>query len=147
MPGDKARAASAAAIGAFLRALAERAEQDATFAQGVAAALEQSGLLAPAGARRHAPRPAAKASESGSRDSAPRGDPLDPFATLRSAGEAGLRDALSALEIAVLHQIVRTHRLDPARISARWNTRERLIELIVTQVRARASHGQAFARI
>ncbi|HYM26651.1 MAG TPA: hypothetical protein VET66_00750 [Steroidobacteraceae bacterium] len=72
---------------------------------------------------------------------------LDPFALLRSGGEDGLRRALGVADVATLHRIVRTHRLDPARVSARWTARERLVELIVTQVRARASHGQAFARV
>jgi hypothetical protein len=147
MRSDKAHAATAAAIGAFLRALAERAERDAAFAQGVAEALAQSGLLAPTRARRGATRPVARASEAAVPESAGHGGALDPFAALRGEGETGLRAALDALEIAALHQIVRTYRLDPARISARWTTRARLIELIVTQVRARANHGQAFARV
>ncbi|HEV2235727.1 MAG TPA: hypothetical protein VGR57_03615 [Ktedonobacterales bacterium] len=143
MPGDKAQTTTAARVGAFLRALAERAERDAAFAEGVAEALTASGLL---------PAPRTRRASSG--PDAPAGKPaaipttdLDPFATLRGAGEAGLRAALGAIELPALHQIVRTYRLDPARISARWSARERLIELIVTQVRARASHGQAFARV
>ncbi len=144
MPGDKgekAPAATATAIAGFLRALAERAERDAAFAQGLAQALAESGLLPPAS--RRTPRRATK------RAGEP--DPLapvpDPFAALRTSGEEGLRAALAVVEVATLHRIVRHYRLDPARISARWTARERLVELIVAQVRARASHGQAFARV
>ena len=143
MPGDKAQTATAARVGAFLRALAERAERDAAFAEGVAEALTASGLLPAPRTRRATPRPVAPA---GQPAAIPATD-LDPFATLRAAGEAGLRAALGTIELTALHQIVRTYRLDPARISARWSARERLIELIVTQVRARASHGQACARV
>jgi hypothetical protein len=145
MPDDKAQAVAAAAIGAFLRALAQRAERDAAFAEGVAAALAESGLL-PATRVRRAASHRARASEAAAGSVVPQATP-DPFATLRGAGETGLRTALGAVEVAALHQIVRTYRLDPARISARWTARERLIELIVTQVRARAGHGQAFARV
>jgi hypothetical protein len=141
MPGDKVSAVTAAAIGAFLRALAERAERDGAFAQGLAVALEESGLLVGKG-RRAAARTNARAAKA----AAPM-EVLDPFATLRGGGEVALRAALAAVEVTTLHGIVRAYRLDPARISARWTARERLVELIVTQVRARASHGQAFARV
>jgi hypothetical protein len=144
MPTDKPP--TAAAIGAFLRALAQRAERDAAFAQGVAEALAESGLQAPAAARR-APARVARSGSAGATQAGAPADTLDPFAALRSGGEDGLRAALGAVEVPDLHRIVRTHRLDPARISARWTTRERLVELIITQVRARASHGQAFARV
>ncbi|HEX9057661.1 MAG TPA: hypothetical protein VF818_09025, partial [Ktedonobacterales bacterium] len=72
---------------------------------------------------------------------------LDPFVLLREAGSDGARFRLAELDVAALRQIVRIHRLDPARISARWTNRERLIDLIVTQVRARADHGKSFAHI
>jgi hypothetical protein len=146
MPGDKAPAPTAPRIAAFLRALAERAERDAAFADGVAAALAASGLLAAPRAGRAPSSPRTGESDTTARATT-QPAALDPFATLRGAGEAGLRAALAAVELAALHQIVRTYRLDPARISARWSARERLIDLIVTQVRARASHGQSFARV
>jgi hypothetical protein len=142
MPGDNAARVTPAAIGAFLRALAVRAERDHAFAQGVAEALAESGLLVAPRARRASPRPATRAREPGART-----ETLDPFAALRAGGESGLRVALEAVEVAALHAIVRAHRLDPARISARWSSRERLVELIVAQARARASHGQAFSHV
>ncbi|HEY8322936.1 MAG TPA: hypothetical protein VIG77_00485 [Ktedonobacterales bacterium] len=50
-------------------------------------------------------------------------------------------------DLPTLRAIVRERRLDPARISARWTARERVISLIVDQVKARANHGQAFRRV
>jgi hypothetical protein len=66
---------------------------------------------------------------------------------LREGGESGLRAALAGLDLASLRQLVRTHRLDPNRVSARWSAHERVVALIVDQVRARANHGKAFARV
>jgi len=66
---------------------------------------------------------------------------------MRDQGEEGLRATLAALDLMALRQIVRTHRLDPARISARWTTRERVIALIIDQVRARLNHGRSFERV
>ncbi|HEU5349710.1 MAG TPA: hypothetical protein VFU63_13950, partial [Ktedonobacterales bacterium] len=71
----------------------------------------------------------------------------DPFQVLRQHGEAALRTLLGQLDIASLRQIVRAHRLDPARISARWTSTDRVITLIIEQVRARANHGRAFERV
>jgi hypothetical protein len=73
--------------------------------------------------------------------------PLDPFAVLRQSGEHGLQQALASLDLASLKAIVRAYRLDPARISARWTTPERIIELIVEQALARLNHGRAFERV
>src|SRR5258708_11467899 len=52
--------------------------------------------------------PAASAAASG----------FDPFVVLREGGESGLRAALAGLDLAALRQLVRTHRLDPHRVSA-----------------------------
>jgi hypothetical protein len=158
LPADIQAPEDARAVAAFLRLLAKRVEGDPAFAAHVAAALRESGLLrampdvnldAPPRARASGGRRTAKAAialhEAGAADgqaAAP-----DPFALLRAHGEAGLRSALEALDLMSLRAIVRTHRLDPARISARWTTRDRVIGLIVTQVQARANHGKAFSRI
>jgi len=132
------------AVGAFLRALATRADADAVLAGQIAAALRESGLLAGDATTAEKPRdrkpPAARIEEQG-------GEAPDPFVVLRERGEAGLRAALDGMELATLRQIVRAHRLDPARISARWTARERVVALIVDQVRAHANHGKAFSRI
>ncbi|HEV8193087.1 MAG TPA: hypothetical protein VGP82_16620 [Ktedonobacterales bacterium] len=135
------------AIAAFLRGLAERVELDATFATQIASLLRESGLLA-MGAGRAPARAGARTPR------APAGKPSreqreipNPFAVLRERGEPGLREAIASLELPDLRQIVRTHRLDPARISARWTTRDRVVTLIIDQVRARANLGRAFERV
>ncbi len=138
-----------AALTAFLRELAARAEADRAFGAHLLDAVRASGLatlLAEAtppppraqtlkGAGRAAP--AASAAANG----------FDPFVVLREGGESGLRAALAGLDLASLRQLVRTHRLDPNRVSARWSAHERVVALIVEQVRARANHGKAFARV
>lgn len=136
------------AVAAFLRELASRAETDAAFAKQLAEALRASGLLptqasvAPATSSVSASARASRATAASSPDAAP-----DPFSLLRERGEAGLRATLDTLDLATLRQIVRTHHLDPNRISARWSAKERVVALIVEQVRARANHGKAFARV
>ena len=140
------------AVAEFLRALASRAEGDPTLARQIAAALRESGLL-PAGVATSVPEPSAR--QAGPRSHTPgvstshraAGEAPDPFVLLRDRGQEGLRAALEAMDLALLRQIVRTHRLDPARISARWSARERVIALIVDQVWARANHGKAFSRV
>ncbi len=159
LPADIQAPEDARAVAAFLRLLAKRVEGDAAFAAHVAAALRESGLLrtmpdanleAPSTSttRARGGRRAAKAATALHDAGAADGEAApDPFALLRAHGEAGLRSALEALDLTALRAIVRTHRLDPARISARWTTRDRVIGLIVTQVQARANHGKAFSRI
>jgi hypothetical protein len=147
--------AEAQALAAFLRELANRAERDPVLAAHLRDALEASGLLAMAGHSRrpHAsakspsaatPRPphAATSPQASTASAMP-----DPYVLLRERGEEGLRAALAELDLAALRAMVRTHRLDPARIAARWTARERVIELIVSQVRGRANLGKAFARV
>lgn len=133
----------AQAAGKLLRDLADRAERDPAFGMQIAEAVRASGLLDAA------PQPSArkKSTHSAKRAPAPATDPPDPFLVLRQHGEDVLRAQLATLDIASLRQIVRAHRLDPARISARWTVSDRVITLIVEQVRARANHGRAFERI
>ncbi len=146
------------ALAAFLRGLAARAEADSAFAAQLDAALRESGLLDHSLAARAGPAsPAAPARKrSSSRPHASTRDAWqqfagndlpDPFALLRDRGEAGLRASLDALELPVLRALVRVHRLDPARISARWTVRDRVVSLIVAQVRARADLGKAFSHV
>lgn len=134
------------AVAAFLRGLAERVEQDAAFAAQIARLLRESGLLA-IDAAGGAPARAAKAAAAVRKPAQERRETPNPFAVLRERGEAGLREVLASLEMPDLRQIVRAHRLDPARISARWTARDRVVALIVDQVRARASLGRAFERV
>jgi hypothetical protein len=149
-------------IAAFLRALADRVEQDPAFGRALLAVYAQSCMSVP---RNAADMPAAgtahrrpEAAEPQDASSAvtqiapsaapgPPGPPLDPFALLRAHGDAALRARLSELDLASLRRVVRAHRLDPARISARWSARERLVDLIVEQVCARASLGRSFEHV
>jgi hypothetical protein len=135
----------ARAIAAFLRGLAERVEQDATFAAEIATLLRESGLALDTTSA--TTRPAPRSSQSAPKPAEERPEVPNPFAVLREQGEDGLRATLAPLELPALRQIVRTHRLDPARISARWTARDRVIALIVDQVRARANLGRAFERV
>lgn len=145
----------ARAVATFLRLLAKRVEGDPIFATHVAAALRESGLLSALPAANLEAPSRARAGRRATKAEAPLHDAAvadgvaspDPYALLRVHGEDGLRAALEALDLSTLRVIVRTHRLDPARISARWTTRDRVIGLIVAQVQARANHGKAFSRV
>ena len=137
--------AEAEAAGKLLRELADRAERDPAFGQQIAEAVRASGLL---GAEQPLKKsPATRRKASAKRPPAAPGELPDPFQVLRQHGENGLRAELAQLDLASLRQIVRAHRLNPARISARWTATDRVIGLIVEQVRARANHGRAFERI
>ena len=136
----------AEAAARLLRDLAERAERDPAFGIQLAEAVRSSGLLDTS-----SPQPSASARKkpvNGTKRPAATASSLpDPFQVLRQHGESALRDQLARLDIVSLRQIVRAHRLDPARISARWTATDRVITLIVDQVRARANLGRAFERL
>lgn len=140
-------------VGAFLRGLAARAETNDALAEQIAAALRESGLVATAatvdgqGGSTGRLRSAKSAGARRGGGQAEAVEAPDPFVVLRERGEPGLRAELDGLDLADLRQIVRAHRLDPGRISARWTARERVMALIVDQVRARADHGKAFGRV
>lgn len=146
---DAAQPPADTSAAAFLRALAQRAEADPAFATQLRAALDESGLTSEQGVAQSTPAKGARArgvARAGA--AAPAGEaPPDPFTIYRTQGEERLRATLDGLDLAVLRAIVRAHRLDPARISARWTARERVAALIVDQVKARANHGRAFERI
>ncbi|HEY1389013.1 MAG TPA: hypothetical protein VGF38_10745 [Ktedonobacterales bacterium] len=138
----------AEAAARLLRELAERAERDPAFGIQLAEAVRSSGLLDTTSPTPSAPTSTRRRPASGAkRPSAATAELPDPFQALRKDGEEGLRAQLARLDIVALRQIVRAHRLDPARISARWTATDRLIALIVDQVRARANHGRAFERL
>lgn len=160
--GTQARDSSVAApqasnVAKMLRELATRVESNPTLAERVLAALRAEGLLAteehatPRRSKRRVsavPLPTATRGVNKSVGTDPQSTaPPDPFALLRARGEVGLRSALQPLELPMLRRIVRTYRLDPARISARWTARERVISLIVTQAMAQINQGKAFARV
>jgi hypothetical protein len=138
----------AEAAARLLRELADWAERDPAFGTQLAEAVRSSGLLdttSPQSSATASPRK--KPANDAKRLAATASILLDPFHVLRKDGEDGLRAQLAQLDIAALRQIVRAHRLDPARISARWTATDRVITLIVEQVRARANHGRAFERL
>lgn len=145
---DQALSTSPNRVVSFLRALAERAERDQQFAATLADCLAESGLLdkrvdgAPG-----AQRPARSRRAPGAGGGDGRAAPLDPFAYWRTQGEVATQAALDALDLVQLRAIVRAHRLDPARVSARWAARDRVVALIMEQVKARLNHGRAFERV
>lgn len=135
--------ADVAGVVRFLRGLADRVEHDPAFAGQIAAVLAEAGPE-PGGTGE---APAKRAARARMADRATPPEPMDPFAVLRDQGEDALRARLESLATSDLQSVVRAHRLDPARISARWTNRPRLVDLIVAQVRARADHGKAFSRV
>lgn len=133
-------------VAAFLRGLAAQAERDAAFAATLGRLLDEAGLLS-LGAPADRQRRAAKRAAPRSAESPLTADLPDPFSVWRESGDAGLRARLETLDLAALRQIIRAHRFDPARISARWTARDRLVSLIVEQTRARVNHGKAFTHV
>ena len=127
--------------------MAERAERDPAFGIQLAEAVRSSGLLDTTSRSTATSINTKKPANGAKRPTTTAADLPDPFQVLRQHGEDALRAQLTQLDIASLRQIVRAHRLDPARISARWTATDRVIALIVDQVRARANHGRAFEHI
>ena len=136
-------------VAAFLRGLADQVERDELFAAMLRRLLQEAGLI-DGESRESAQRPPGgkkRTARVGALDARQDAPAVDPFAVLRVSGEAALRSRLEALDLTALRHIVRTHRLDPARISARWTARERVVSLIVEQTRARVNHGRAFTHV
>jgi len=71
---------------------------------------------------------------------------VDPFDVLREKGIEGFRAWLNSLSIDMLRSIVRQHRLDSSRLSDRWKTKARFVELICERIDARSRHGDTFRR-
>jgi hypothetical protein len=127
--------AEARALVETLRALASSVEADPAIAAGLMAEMARGDEQATKTSARARPAREVVAA------------PLDPFLVMRQAGAKGLRESLASLELSALRAVVRAHRLDPARVSARWTASDRIIELIVEQVGARLNHGRAFERV
>jgi hypothetical protein len=70
---------------------------------------------------------------------------LDPF-ELFARGEQPLRHALEGLNIDQLKDIVSEHAMDSSKLALKWRSPERLVNLIVSTVRARVEKGDAFKR-
>lgn len=160
-PDDEVEvSAEVMALATFLRELATRAERDPAFAAGVLAIARATGFMPqlsdqpahPQASIKPTRKPKTPANhttegKAGKVIATQPPAPPDPFEVMRTKGEAGLRAALDALDLPTLRAIVRTRRLDPARISARWTNRDRVIALIIEQTRARLNHGKAFDRV
>jgi hypothetical protein len=71
---------------------------------------------------------------------------VDPFATYEESGETALLQALAALDVDQLKDVVAHHQMDRAKLAMKWQTPQRLIDLIVTQTKSRAHKGEAFLR-
>jgi hypothetical protein len=71
---------------------------------------------------------------------------IDPFARYDQGGEPALRRALAALDVDQLKDIVAHHQMDRAKLAMKWQTPERLIDLIVAQTISRTHKGEAFLR-
>lgn len=70
---------------------------------------------------------------------------LDPF-TEYSQGEESLLAKLRQLDIEALKDIVAQFGMDPSKLAMKWKSLDRIIDHIVTTVRARAQRGDAFRR-
>ena len=70
---------------------------------------------------------------------------LDPF-ELFAQGEQPLREALGALKVDQLKDIVSEHAMDSSKLALKWRSSGRLVNLIVSTVRARVEKGDAFKR-
>lgn len=70
---------------------------------------------------------------------------VDPFGTYDSGGVAALRLDLERLDLEQLKDIVAHHQMDRAKLAMKWQSRERLIDLIITQTQSRAHKGEAFS--
>jgi hypothetical protein len=70
---------------------------------------------------------------------------IDPLSIMQVSEEA-LREALTALDIEQLKDIVAEHGMDTNKLAMKWRARERLEDLIVTSIRGRLAKGDAFRR-
>jgi len=71
---------------------------------------------------------------------------IDPFATFGAGGEAALRHALGMLSTDQLKDVIAHHQMDRAKLAMKWQTPDRLIDLIVSQTAIRSRKGEAFLR-
>ena len=68
----------------------------------------------------------------------------DPFNAFRTMGPEKFRAYLGEMKVETLRQIVRHHRLDPSRLSERWKSKDRFVDIICKRVEARAKQGEVF---
>lgn len=70
---------------------------------------------------------------------------IDPYHEY-AISEENLRAKLSPLTVDQLKDVVSEHALDASRVALKWKNTERLVDLIVTTVRARVEKGDVFRR-
>jgi hypothetical protein len=70
---------------------------------------------------------------------------LDPFA-LYSEGDSQLQAKLRELNVEQLKDIVAEYGMDSSQLSRKWKSGDRLVDLIVRIVEARAHKGDAFRK-
>jgi hypothetical protein len=68
----------------------------------------------------------------------------DPFEALRLKGNEEFQKWLNDLSIKELKAIVRQQRFDPSRLSDKWKTKDRFVQLILDRVESRSKQGEAF---
>jgi hypothetical protein len=68
----------------------------------------------------------------------------DPFEAFQLKGPDEFRAWLNELSISELKAIVRKQRFDPSRLSDKWKTKERFVQLIIDRVDSRSKQGDAF---
>jgi hypothetical protein len=69
---------------------------------------------------------------------------LDPLHLIASVGEDGLRQRLQGLTAEQLKDIISEFGMDTARLALKWESRERLLEHVVSTATARSKKGNAF---
>lgn len=70
---------------------------------------------------------------------------LDPF-DIFAKGEPELRRQLANLTVEQLKDVVSENAIDSSKLALKWRSPDRLIDLIVSTVRARVEKGDAFKR-
>jgi hypothetical protein len=129
------------ALRALFQVIEDEAERNRAFSDRLAAA-----LLALASDGSQAPRPPpeapppARPARAKTRRAAA---VLDPVALARQ-GEAALREALAALTVDQLKDIIAGHGMDPGKLTTRWRNEARLIGHIENLALARSKKGEAF---
>jgi len=128
-------------LAALFEAIVQEAEGNRAFAQRLERALS---AVARTGVRKSAGTDGADPKQDRARRSNRRAKAaLDPFEAFEK-GEEQLRAALEALDIEQLKDVVAEHGMDRSRLALKWKSPERLIDLIVSTVKSRASKGSAF---
>ena len=69
--------------------------------------------------------------------------PFDPMEAFRQRPD-DLRKRLMDLDLEQLKDIVAEHGMDRAKLAMKWKSKDRLVDLIMTTVKSRATKGDAF---